>query len=172
MTISETENASGTTLVLKKLFKRLSPADIDALRQVATVQQYPAGTVLCRQGAVEKVFYVLRQGTVKITQRLSDTEEILIALRNPGEFFGEMALIDNSPRSATVTAVTAVDRAGNRRGDLYAGAAQQPGTGVDAAAQFADRAAQYHAARRSASCCRRMTNCARRMPNCKRLRRN
>jgi sigma-B regulation protein RsbU (phosphoserine phosphatase) len=64
---------------------------------------------LCQQGAVEKVFYILRQGTVKITQRLSDTEEILIAFRNPGEFFGEMALVDNSPRSATVTATTDVD---------------------------------------------------------------
>jgi len=98
-----------TTLVLKKLFKRLSQADIDTLRQVATERQYPAGTVLCQQGEVEQIFYVLRQGTVTITRHLSDTEEQLIAFRNPGEFFGEMALIDNSPRSATVTAVTAVD---------------------------------------------------------------
>ena len=109
MTNIEPENASSTTRVLQKLFQHLSQADVDALRQVAAVKQYPAGAVLCRQGAVEKVFYILRQGTAKITQRLSDTEEILIALRNPGEFFGEMALIDNSPRSATVTAVTPVD---------------------------------------------------------------
>ena len=108
MTNIEPEDASSTTLVLKKLFQRLSQADVDALRQVAAVKQYPAGTVLCRQGAVEKVFYILREGTARITQRLSDTEEILIAERRPGDFFGEMALIDNSPRSATVTAVTPV----------------------------------------------------------------
>jgi serine phosphatase RsbU (regulator of sigma subunit) len=109
MTISDSESSAGTTFVLKKLFKRLSPADIDALRQVATLKHYPAGTVLCRQGAVERVFYILRQGSAKITQRLSDTEEILIALRNAGDFFGEMALIDDSPRSASVTTVSAVD---------------------------------------------------------------
>src|SRR5512135_738243 len=109
MTNIETDNPGSTTLVLTKLFKRLSQADIDALRKVAAVKQYPPDMVLCRQGAVEKVFYVLRQGTAKITQRLSDTEELLIALRHPGEFFGEMALIDNSPRSASVTTVTAVD---------------------------------------------------------------
>ncbi len=109
MTNIETENAGSTTQVLTKLFQRLSRADIDALRKVTAVRQYPAGTVLCHQGALEKVFYVLRQGTAKITQRLSDTEEIVIALRNPGEFFGEMALVDNSPRSATVTAVTPVE---------------------------------------------------------------
>ena len=107
MTMSE--NEIGTTLVLKNLFKQLSPADLETLREVATARQYPAGTVLCQQGAVEQVFYVLRQGTVKITQRLSDTEEHLIAVRHPGEFFGEMALIDHSPRSATVTALTVVD---------------------------------------------------------------
>jgi serine phosphatase RsbU (regulator of sigma subunit) len=95
--------------VLQTLFKRLSHADIDMLRAVATARQYPAGAVLCQQGAVEQVFYVLRHGIVKITQQLSDTEEQLIAYRQPGEFFGEMSLIDNSPRSATVTTATPVD---------------------------------------------------------------
>ena len=107
--INESESESGTAFVLKNLSKHLSPADVDALRDVATTRQYPADTILCHQGAVEKVFYVLQQGIVKITQRLSDTEELLIGYRNPGEFFGEMSLIDNSPRSAAVTAVTPVE---------------------------------------------------------------
>ncbi len=107
--INENENESSTTFVPKNPPRRLSPVDIDQLYAVATARQYPADTILCHQGAVEKVFYVLQQGIVKITQRLSDTEELLIGYRNPGEFFGEMALIDNSPRSAAVTAVTPVD---------------------------------------------------------------
>ena len=109
MTIGENETISSTDAVLQHLFKRLSPADIDALREVATARQYPAGAVLCQQGAEEKIFYVLRQGTVKITQRLSATDELLVATRSPGEFFGEMALIDHARRSASVTAVTEVD---------------------------------------------------------------
>lgn len=107
--MNDSDSTFGTTLVLKNLFKRLQPGDIDMLRQVATLRRYPAGTVLCHQGALEKVFYILRQGTVKITQQLSETEEVLIALRHPGDFFGEMALIDNSPRSASVTSMTEVD---------------------------------------------------------------
>jgi serine phosphatase RsbU (regulator of sigma subunit) len=109
MTIGDNDDVLGTTYVFQTLFKRLSHADIDMLRAVATVRQYPAGTVLCQQGAVEQVFYVLRHGIVKITQRLSDSEEQLIAYRQPGEFFGEMSLIDSSPRSATVTTATPVD---------------------------------------------------------------
>ena len=109
MTNSDSDNSIGTTYVLKKLFKRLSPADIATLRQVATPHNYPAGTVLCHQGEVENLFYVVRHGTVKVTQHLSETEEIPIAIRNAGDFFGEMALVDDSPRSASVTAVTAVD---------------------------------------------------------------
>jgi serine phosphatase RsbU (regulator of sigma subunit) len=94
-----------TTMALRDIFKRLSKDDLDRLRQVATIKRYPANTVLCREGEVEHIFYVLHTGIVKITQRLSGGEDHLLALRGPGEFFGEMALIDESPRSASVTSV-------------------------------------------------------------------
>lgn len=99
---------SSTTLTLHAAFSRLTSRDIDQLRRVAVLRTYPAGTVLCHEGHVERVFYVLQSGTVKITNRVSDTEERLLALRGPGEFFGEMALVDDSPRSASVTAITDV----------------------------------------------------------------
>ncbi len=101
-------NIGTTTLALKNAFNRLSSDDIGRLRQVATTRQYPVDTVLCREGAVEHIFYVLHTGVVKITQHVPEGEERLLALHGPGEFFGEMALIDDSPRSATVTAATEV----------------------------------------------------------------
>lgn len=109
MTISENDTGISTTLVLQNLFKRLDPAAIERLQHVAALRHYPSGTVLCRQGAREKVFYVLLQGTASITHHLSDTEEYLIGYRHAGEFFGEMALIDNRPRNATVTSTSDVD---------------------------------------------------------------
>ncbi len=109
MTDSESPELTGTTFMLNKTFKRLAHADIERLREVAAARHYPAGTVLCHQGATENIFYILRRGIVSVTHHLSETEEHLIGYRSPGEFFGEMALIDNSPRSATVTAASDVD---------------------------------------------------------------
>ena len=95
-----------TTMALKMVFSRLSTDDISRLRHVATIQKYPANTVLCHEGEVEHTFYVLHTGIVKITQRVADGEERLLALRGPHEFFGEMAVIVDSPRSSTLTAAT------------------------------------------------------------------
>ncbi|MBI5563720.1 MAG: SpoIIE family protein phosphatase [Chloroflexi bacterium] len=107
--MTQVESQFGTTtMALKLVFSRLAPEDIARLRQVATIHKHPANTVLCREGEVEHIFYVLHAGIVKITQQVPDGEERLLALRGPGEFFGEMALIDDSPRSATVTAATDV----------------------------------------------------------------
>jgi hypothetical protein len=48
--------------------------------------------------------------TTFVLKRLSDTEEIPIAIRNAGEFLGEMVLVDDPPRSASVTSVAAIDK--------------------------------------------------------------
>jgi len=101
-------NVGTTTMALKMVFSRLAPEDVTRLRQVATLKRHPANTVLCHEGEVEHIFYVLHTGIVKITQQVPGSEERLLALRGPGEFFGEMALIDDSPRSASVTAATDV----------------------------------------------------------------
>ena len=107
---SRTDGSIGTTtMALRSAFTRLSREDIDKLRQFATVKSYPADTILCREGEIEHTFYVLRSGAAKVTQRLSDTEERLLVIRGPGEFFGELALFEDSPRTASVTTIAPPD---------------------------------------------------------------
>lgn len=109
MTISQTDFSDASAAsTLQTALGRIEPGDLEHLRRYATLKTYPAGTVLCREGQTEHIFYVLHSGEVKITQHLSDAEDRLVAVRGPGEFFGEMALIDKSPRSATVTAASEV----------------------------------------------------------------
>ena len=68
------------------------------------VRKHAAGTVLFREGDRGKTMYVLRSGKVKIWKHISDTE-LTLAVLGPGEFFGEMALLEALPRSAGATVV-------------------------------------------------------------------
>jgi CRP-like cAMP-binding protein len=65
---------------------------------------YAAGTVLFTEGDAGKHMYVIQSGRVQLTRRVRGREAHLATLP-PGEFFGEMAIINNQPRSATATVI-------------------------------------------------------------------
>jgi len=65
-------------------------------------REFPKGTVLFREGEPGKEMYVVQQGRVHISKRVGDVEKILSTL-GQGEFFGEMSILNNAPRSATAT---------------------------------------------------------------------
>lgn len=94
------------TSVLQGFFDGVDDSSLDKLRQVARVCTYPPQTVLTRQGAIEHTFYIVVSGRVMATHRLENGEEELLGFVDPPKGFGEMALIDNSPRMATCQTVT------------------------------------------------------------------
>jgi CRP-like cAMP-binding protein len=63
---------------------------------------FSAGTVLFQEGDVGKEMFVVHSGAVTLTKKYKDREAVL-AIVPPGEFFGEMAIVNNRPRSATAT---------------------------------------------------------------------
>ena len=65
-------------------------------------RDYEPGTVLFREGDPGDVMYVIHSGQVEISRMIGDKRQTLAVLP-PGEFFGEMAIINNRPRSATAT---------------------------------------------------------------------
>jgi len=84
----------------------------DELREVAKLSRfctYPAGHVLCREGAYEHFIYVIAEGSVLITQKMdvADGSHRVLRVGGKGDLIGEMALIQNAPRSATVTTTSA-----------------------------------------------------------------
>ena len=65
-------------------------------------REYPAGHVLFREGEPGSVMYVIQSGRVRIT-RVFATGERALAILGPGDFFGEMAILNQKPRAATAT---------------------------------------------------------------------
>lgn len=68
------------------------------------VVELAAGQVLFSQGDVGDRAYVVRSGQIEIVRRLQE-QDVVLAVEGPGTIIGEMALIDDQPRSATVRAV-------------------------------------------------------------------
>ncbi|MBN1955685.1 MAG: cyclic nucleotide-binding domain-containing protein [Anaerolineae bacterium] len=95
--------------VLRPLLFGLSEEDLDTLAAATRVRQLPADTVICHEGELGEAVYVLIDGEVQILQYLDDETERHLHYTQPGEFFGEMAVLQESDRTATVR--TTVDSA-------------------------------------------------------------
>src|SRR5215510_10189449 len=86
------------------LFSELTEADISSLGRLATRRRYPKDTVVFFENEEGDFFFTIVQGRIKVTILGDDGREIILSVLGPGDFFGEMALLDNEPRSATAIA--------------------------------------------------------------------
>jgi CRP-like cAMP-binding protein len=87
------------------LFSELSDADITSLGRLASRRRYPKDTVVFFENEEGDFFFMIVEGRIKVTILGDDGREIILSMLGPGDFFGEMALLDNEPRSATAIAV-------------------------------------------------------------------
>jgi signal transduction histidine kinase len=85
------------------LFSGLSEQDLDSLSAYTEPLTVDAGATLIEQGAPGDAAYVVTDGEFEVVKK-SDVQDIVIAVREGGEVFGEMALLDHAPRTATVRA--------------------------------------------------------------------
>lgn len=97
---------SKSTDILRRVLGSLSIEDISELNDVAIRRDYPDDTVVCYEGELEHIFYVIESGMVSVTRRLRDDTEQVLGILRDGQFFGEMGLLDDVPRAATVRTLT------------------------------------------------------------------
>ncbi|MCP4415359.1 MAG: SpoIIE family protein phosphatase [Chloroflexi bacterium] len=97
---------TGTTTIIRRALKGLDEETLQLLREVAQRKEYPANTTLCHQGKVEHVFYVMVEGNVAITRVSENGQERILNMVGANGYFGEMGLIDDSPRAANCITVT------------------------------------------------------------------
>jgi CRP/FNR family cyclic AMP-dependent transcriptional regulator len=85
------------------LFSCLSESDLADIEKVAVRKTFPKNTILLSEGDSTDALYVICEGKVKVTIDDNEGKEIILSMLGPGEYFGEMALLDDEPRSASVT---------------------------------------------------------------------
>ncbi len=89
------------------LFRHLSDEFLEDLAQSGDTILIGANQVVCHEGDESDGMYVILDGQVRIFKRDSEEHEVDVAMMQIGDFFGEMALLDEKPRSATVVCLTA-----------------------------------------------------------------
>jgi CRP/FNR family transcriptional regulator, cyclic AMP receptor protein len=72
------------------------------------MKSYSPGTVICREGEEGSEMYIIQKGKVRVSKDIAGRPH-LISVLEKGDFFGEMALVSRTPRSATVAAIDAVE---------------------------------------------------------------
>jgi CRP/FNR family cyclic AMP-dependent transcriptional regulator len=87
------------------IFAELERDDIDALAKLAARRRYPKDGVVFFENEEGSSFFMIVEGRIKVTILGDDGREIILSVLSSGDFFGEMALLDNEPRSATAIAV-------------------------------------------------------------------
>lgn len=92
-------------LVQSQLFARVPPSSIQKLFARFEAIEFKAGDYVVRQGDTAEYFYVLKSGNALITRRMQkegESRDLVLAELNPGDVFGEDALIGDSARNANV----------------------------------------------------------------------
>jgi signal transduction histidine kinase len=92
------------TIETSKLFRRLDTAELAALRQITRERKFSKGQDIFKEGDKGDGIYLVKDGQVEISVQVSADNRRVFATIGPGEIFGEMAVVELKPRSATATA--------------------------------------------------------------------
>jgi CRP/FNR family cyclic AMP-dependent transcriptional regulator len=100
------------------IFSELSDVDIASLAKLTSRRSCPKDTVVFFENEEGDSFFIIVDGRIKVTILGDDGREVILSVLGRGDFFGEMALLDNEPRSATAIAVEDTELLSLHRNDF------------------------------------------------------
>lgn len=108
------------------LFTQLDDGELERIGRAARDKSYPKGSVILFEDDPGDALYVVLSGQVKVVLIGEDGREVILSILKIGDFFGEMSLIDDQPRSAHVIAIEDSDLLVLRREDFRACLEESP----------------------------------------------
>jgi CRP/FNR family cyclic AMP-dependent transcriptional regulator len=90
-----------TLLCSVPIFAGLDEKALEIFLDHAGKAVVPDGEVIAREGETNHCMYIIETGSVRIVKNFNTPDSVILAMLNPGEFFGEMCILEPMPRSAT-----------------------------------------------------------------------
>jgi CRP/FNR family cyclic AMP-dependent transcriptional regulator len=91
------------------LLSALNEQQIESLAAASARRNFPKGRTIVSEGEPSQSLYILLSGRAKVQRSDSEGKEVILAVLGSGDFFGEMSLIDDAPRSASVITIESCD---------------------------------------------------------------
>jgi uncharacterized membrane protein len=124
------------------LFKRLEPHELEHLAEEIDQVNYKAGDTIFNEHDRGDALYILEEGNVRIWVYDDDVKEVTLAQLKPGDFFGELAVLDRGERSSSATAVTDIHLHRLSSDDFQKFLTDHPDAAIDVICEIAQRMRQ------------------------------
>ena len=131
------------TLARVPVFSALTPRELWTLARIVHPRRFAAGETIIRRGAEQSGFYLIHSGSVQILRRDAKGENQVVGTLGPGEFLGEFALVDGTPRTSTVVAAERSELIGFFKPDLMDIMVTDPGLGCKILLSLAEQLGQF-----------------------------
>lgn len=129
--MEETTHTYDKISLLRLAFKGLGDEELQEMAGLTRLCTFPPDQILCHEGAYEDVLYIVAEGSVVISKKMPDEAgERILRVGGRGDLVGEMALIQNAPRAASVRTLTECTMLEMQKKDFETILTRNPGVAV------------------------------------------
>jgi len=121
------------------LFSEMDDDEVAGIRAIMDEMKFKPGQIIIREGELGQLFYVVTEGTVKVSISNADGEEIVLQEVDAGGFFGELSMLTSEPRAAQVSALDEVTVLALERQEFFEFLQKKPGAAIDVLVELGGR---------------------------------